>query len=429
MDTYLTRVSEDQLLNEPGLQPLRRDLLELALNYYEKFAEERGEDVELQLYYADALDRAANIREILGLNESLGMDLLLEANEIRRHLFERDRNNDEYRNALAESHRLIGPRLRQKHAVERLEKAVEIARPLTTPDHRLTLARAYADLGETLIRHRTANSDEIETAHGALTEAIHILEELDGSTVAEGAPVRLPQVHELMAELYNMIGNEPGEEQSRNRAIELLNRLAKADPDDTRVQESLARSYWNAGLYERALDIDKKLATENPHVFVFQIELAASYGRLAMLRRSDDDLDQAIDFAKLSVESMRRTAEEFPERAASKAYLGQEEQRLAHFLLEAGKIDEAIGRSESAIRNLTEASAFPRARLAAYSFLSSAYERAGRLNEAIEAGRNGLRETESQRETYPDHRFEIRISAAGLHKDLGDLLAQSRTLR
>ena len=29
VDMYLTRVSEDQLLNEPGLQPLRRDLLEL----------------------------------------------------------------------------------------------------------------------------------------------------------------------------------------------------------------------------------------------------------------------------------------------------------------------------------------------------------------------------------------------------------------
>ncbi len=56
VDTYLTKVSENVLLNQPGLQPLRRDLLELALKYYQDFAQLHEDDPTVQEELADAYE-------------------------------------------------------------------------------------------------------------------------------------------------------------------------------------------------------------------------------------------------------------------------------------------------------------------------------------------------------------------------------------
>ena len=65
VDTYLTKVSEEMLLNAPALQPLRKELLELALNYYQRFIEQQQDDPKLKSQLADALLRAGDIvREI-----------------------------------------------------------------------------------------------------------------------------------------------------------------------------------------------------------------------------------------------------------------------------------------------------------------------------------------------------------------------------
>ena len=40
VDELFTRVSEDELLNEPGMQPIRKDLLEKALKHYQYFLNE-----------------------------------------------------------------------------------------------------------------------------------------------------------------------------------------------------------------------------------------------------------------------------------------------------------------------------------------------------------------------------------------------------
>ncbi len=41
IEDYLTKVSESRLLDEPGLQPLRKELLESALKYYQGLMSER----------------------------------------------------------------------------------------------------------------------------------------------------------------------------------------------------------------------------------------------------------------------------------------------------------------------------------------------------------------------------------------------------
>ena len=66
VDDYLTKVSESRLLGVPGLQPLRKELLESALEYYQGFLRQRGNDPSLQKELAEAYTRMARITAEIG---------------------------------------------------------------------------------------------------------------------------------------------------------------------------------------------------------------------------------------------------------------------------------------------------------------------------------------------------------------------------
>ena len=61
VDTYLTKVSEEKLLKEPRLQPLRKELLSLALDYYLGFIKQRADDPSVRKDLADAYIRAGDV--------------------------------------------------------------------------------------------------------------------------------------------------------------------------------------------------------------------------------------------------------------------------------------------------------------------------------------------------------------------------------
>lgn len=61
VDRYFTGVSESELQDEPGLQPLRKKLLKIAQGYYAKFVSERGDDPSVRTDLAKSLTRLARI--------------------------------------------------------------------------------------------------------------------------------------------------------------------------------------------------------------------------------------------------------------------------------------------------------------------------------------------------------------------------------
>src|SRR5262249_15987406 len=65
VDRYFTQVSENILLNEPGLEPLRRQLLQEALTSYQEFVQQHHGDTELELELAEAHLRLARITRLL----------------------------------------------------------------------------------------------------------------------------------------------------------------------------------------------------------------------------------------------------------------------------------------------------------------------------------------------------------------------------
>jgi serine/threonine protein kinase/tetratricopeptide (TPR) repeat protein len=66
VDAYLSRVTEEELLSVPGLQPLRKELLAEALKFYSEFTREQSDDPELQIEIAMAQFRLGVIQRELG---------------------------------------------------------------------------------------------------------------------------------------------------------------------------------------------------------------------------------------------------------------------------------------------------------------------------------------------------------------------------
>src|SRR5262249_39835129 len=89
VDEYFTKISESKLLSVPGLQPLRKELLESARQYYEEFAREHGDDPTVQTELAEAWYRIAYITNFDGSGQGalpiLSRALTLYRDLARRH--------------------------------------------------------------------------------------------------------------------------------------------------------------------------------------------------------------------------------------------------------------------------------------------------------------------------------------------------------
>ncbi|MEX0676850.1 MAG: protein kinase [Pirellulales bacterium] len=66
VDRYYTAVSQNTLLNEPALVPLRKELLQSALEYYKAFLETRSNDPAIRAELAAAYFRVADIMNATG---------------------------------------------------------------------------------------------------------------------------------------------------------------------------------------------------------------------------------------------------------------------------------------------------------------------------------------------------------------------------
>jgi serine/threonine-protein kinase len=75
VNTYFTQVSQEQLLNEPGMQPLRKKLLEQAVAYYKTFVDHQPSHQALRFDLANAHLRWGSIASDLGSNEEAESNL------------------------------------------------------------------------------------------------------------------------------------------------------------------------------------------------------------------------------------------------------------------------------------------------------------------------------------------------------------------
>ncbi len=317
VDELLSRVSQSHLLNVPGLQPLRRDLLRSAMAYYEDFVRERANDPTLKAGLATAVLQLAIIQRELGAADQSKESLHRAMGLLESALH--DRPDD--------------PRLRAGMARCCTNLGVlglDAVHPRLPADETLRLfERAVALWGE-LSRAEPANLD-------------HATE--------------LANAYNLVAVLHANHKRMPESLRALQTSIALRERLAAAHPEDPAAQSNLASSLNNLGalvgdntregidqlrIFRRAADHGRIAFARAPHVVKYGRFLSAFQRNAMVLQSSLGHFQEARASIGEALAVSRRLAWENPALPGLRSELAQDYRSLGDLLREHGRIAEAV---------------------------------------------------------------------------------------
>ena len=366
VDEFLTKISEERLLETPSMQPLRKELLELALAYYQDFAEESRNDPLIVRELAAALTRVGHISEKLG-STSRAKTAYEQALEIYRQLVIEQSPQSDDRNQLAKAHSDLGfldlTTGNLENAIDHIEQAITISSELAAeqpnnPEYLETLARSHQGLAMALGRQFSLSQAVV-----SIRKAIEVCEEL--VSIAPEDPkhqLSLATCNNSLGVALNREGNARESVIAYESAIQAYNDLLKHDPENIDVQHRLAGSHSNLGStqfrmlnqpaegktsLEKAIEIHVKLVMQNPQVIVYKHQLANHYILLGHLYRVTKQPEQSIASYQQAYEIRKSLADQDPSR--------KHLQELAQCLALLGTGHNDLGDFEAAIRVGSEA--------------------------------------------------------------------------
>jgi serine/threonine protein kinase len=310
VDELLTQVSESQLLNVPGLQPLRRDLLRSALGYYEDFVRQRGDDPTLKAGLAAAQLRLARIQHALGA-EPQSQETLRQAMTLHESAL-RDRPDDrDLRNGLAEC-------------------CIQLGVAQMPADPALSLFKRAIDLWEPLVQSEPAN-----TAYLA----------------------ELANAYDLITFQHDRNHRFAETLRDQQRAFALRQAMVEARPDDPATHSALSSTLNNLGvLVERASsnNLDRlrilRRAAEHSRIAYEKAPHVIRYGRLltvvlrnvAVGEREQGRQEEALKSFRESLEVSQRLAQENPAIPSLRRELIQDYRSIGDLLREQARMAEAV---------------------------------------------------------------------------------------
>jgi tetratricopeptide (TPR) repeat protein len=362
VDDLLTRIGESKVLTVAGMQPLRKELLESALQYYRGFLEQRSDDLAVQKDLATAYTRVAKITEEISSKEK-ALEAYQQALAIRKKLSERESNDLEVQAEVAFHHQAIG-RLQKElgeldAALGSLQQASTILRKVI-PQSREKLellngfANIYNDIGNLYVR-----KNELLEAMSYYTAALKLQRQLVEENPKHPKIVQLKYVlaNQLnqMGRLHQDIGLFADAFRLHGEALALLKELVAANPRpelSNDLRRALADSHESLGdvhfrndrladalaSYQRALPIREQLAQSNPTVTGYQSDLAHTYSTLGLLQAQRGDYaaavvsyQRAIDRQKLVMLVAREAADSPRLLSRQFAQLGAAQRKLSQW--------------------------------------------------------------------------------------------------
>lgn len=238
-----TRVSESQLLQVPGMQPLRAALLASATKFYEDFAKERTDDPTLTAELADNFARIGLIHADLG---------------------DKVASRKAYEQAIGRYEALLKPN--PPDAAELQDKLDK-------------LAAAWQGLGDLEYNVRRDQAWQSYQRCVAIREAL-----------VKAHPEN-PQYRKELARVYNGLGltgsNTQTQFQAYRRSLEIRLELLNAIPDDPRLLQGIAESFGNLAVI---------VGSQHPEEALAMFQSSEDYGRRAY-ERAPNLVEFSLDYA------------------------------------------------------------------------------------------------------------------------------------
>jgi eukaryotic-like serine/threonine-protein kinase len=370
VDRFYTRVSKEQLLNQPRMQNLRQDLMREARDYYKQFVAERQDDPDLQAELGRAYLQLAKITSAIG-SKPESIELLHQGRAIADKLAQRDPSAADPQQLLTELYNneaLQYIMLRQfDKAEEMIQSAIATGEALLKRFPGVDAYRAYLGLCYNNLAVVRRDRKEAGPADEPLRKAIDLL-----TPLAE-RPQPDDQAASDLAGSWDNIGmlsanKEQYEEAQKafKNALDLRQGLVQRHPEDLDYRNRLAGSYNNLGTLYRmvgtpqkardslkeGLAIRKKLADENPSVVPYQDQLANIYLNLGNLSRAEQQLRQARDEYDKALKIWSRLARDHPEEPFFQESVGWAYYHLAGAQAEDGQLAAALDSYNQAVQAL-----------------------------------------------------------------------------
>jgi serine/threonine protein kinase/tetratricopeptide (TPR) repeat protein len=326
VDKYFTQVSEDELLDKPGMQPLRKRLLESALAYYAEFAQQRGDDPALQKDLAEAYLRIGDITGQI-MSKADAEKPLQTAIELFEELRRATPDDKEVQGGLAKSYqtlsyaRIFGGQTAQGQ--EPAQSAIAILEKLYrnhlndshNSEYGRLLGRSYDLLGQSQ-RH----VGQYQQARDSYRQAISVLTETSGKSPQDPEAKRLLAMAQANFSLVlQLLGDRAQQKQALGEASRILNKLVSDNSTDTnpnprfRVESARASGAFGQLCYDlgdmtgaeeslgRARSLLEELVKENPTVIHYRRLLALSYGRLGEVNLASGQTCRSKNFFQKAI--------------------------------------------------------------------------------------------------------------------------------
>jgi tetratricopeptide (TPR) repeat protein len=290
VNDFCVRVSKE-LRTKPGMQPLRKQLLEAARGYYQRFLEQRAQDPRLKRELAEAQFSIGLIASEIG-PKAASADAYRAALKI-------------YQEQLQVTPGDVNLQARFADTVYNLAIALEA---LGQPKESLATYLKAQDLYERLLRGHPG--------HPSLRAG-------------------LADIHSGLGSLHRRAGRFSEAVAAHRKTTAIYEQLAAEGPPSKRRQDDLALAYNNRGVvevaagltvealssFEKAREIRERRHKEEPRNPGLMMALAASYRDLGLIHRDRGESDDALRFLNQARDLRARAVEDDPKVIAYQADL------------------------------------------------------------------------------------------------------------
>jgi tetratricopeptide (TPR) repeat protein len=363
VDKYFKRVSENRLLQVPGMQPLRKELLEEALAYYQRFLQQHRDDITLvqdvaqvEFYVADILEQIGDPADALAAYER--------SRARWEQIGSQGPDDWESKTRLARNYWRIGKlRAKQGQRTEALQ-AYQQARAL----HERSIGERPNDLRFpgylTPVLHDLAN---LQDEMGRRTDAEQSYER--ALSLAHDLVAKAPDnagYLESLARLCCDVGNRQSRLGARVQGLQslqlaqgILQKLVADHPANPEYQNVLANNCRNIGIgewaaqrqaealksFEQSCALLQKLADQNPEVTEYQRRLADAHDSIAGAHERTRPAE-ALPSWRQAVALRERLARKHPDSLPLQAEFATTSRRLAIALRGTDQYAEALRADE-----------------------------------------------------------------------------------
>lgn len=366
VDQFGARLAE-RLAGIPAAEPIRRELLDETLRYYQGFIQQAADNPALQQDLAVTYSKIGGITEHLGKSDE-ALLAYQQATAILERLSEQNPASCETRALLALCRSNLGMLLARTGKVEEglrqvvQAQAVQEQLVATFPadgSYAAALALTKTNLG--LLQSQVGDEAQAEQSYLAAVQTQRRL--LRGRTADARLRRNLASSLNNLSMLYSHTKLSAAVEYAEE-ALGIRERLVESNPDNVEVLNELALALNNLGaLYSRqdqdqraaesyaeAIRLQSRLVEVAPETVGYRGDLAVSYNNLGLLQSRQARYPQSLDAFRQALALQQKLVERFPKDPDFTSSLAGVYNNLGMVLRKQGQDAEAVQAFQLAVQ-------------------------------------------------------------------------------